>query len=192
MAAVGLAWLLDRLDRPRPPLPLRRPRSGRATGKKGGRLMKVRDLMTPEVVTCAVGDDLAFAGNQMRESSCGGMPVIGEEGEVAGFITDRDICLHLSSHDRRPSQALVADAMHSGVWVCHAQDDVEDALAAMRAHRVRRLPVLDDHGDLAGIVSIDDVAVRSRPLVSASHGPFALVLADTLLAVSHALPGPLR
>jgi CBS domain-containing protein len=47
--------------------------------------MKVRDLMTPEVVTCAVGDDLAFAGNEMRDSICGGMPVIGEEGEVAGF-----------------------------------------------------------------------------------------------------------
>jgi CBS-domain-containing membrane protein len=44
--------------------------------------------------------------------------------------------------------------MHHGVWVCQADDDVEEVLASMRAHRVRRLPVLDEKGELVGIVSM--------------------------------------
>ena len=55
--------------------------------------MKVQDLMTSDVKTCRPETNLAEAVRDMWEGNCGAVPVVNDEGRVAGIITDRDICI---------------------------------------------------------------------------------------------------
>ena len=148
--------------------------------------MWIRDLMTRDVRTCRTDDDLAAVGRTMAEWACGGMPVCDAAGDPVGFVTDRDLCAYLCKNDLRPSQAKAADAMHRGVWGCAPDHTVAEALEIMRLHHVRRLPVFDDHDRLVGIVSIDDIAMESRPVVQATDGPADADVARTLRSVAHA------
>ena len=151
--------------------------------------MKVRDLMTREVQTCRAEDDLIMAGRLMVKASCGALPVRDSKNEAVGFLTDRDLCAFLCEADRRPSEAKVADVMHREVFACAPDHDVDDALAIMRRHHVRRLPVLNDDNRIVGIVSIEDIVMRSRPVVRPDDGPADADVARTLRSVGHALPG---
>lgn len=118
--------------------------------------MKVKSLMTRVVTSCEPQSTLEEAGRTMRSIDSGVLPVL-DHGQVAGVITDRDICIALTEHDRRGSEVRVAEVMSRGAWTCSETDSVRKALATMRAKRVRRLPVLDSNGGLAGILSINDV-----------------------------------
>jgi CBS domain-containing protein len=148
--------------------------------------MTVRDLMTRNVRTCRAEDDLAMAGRLMAEAGCGALPVRDGNGEAIGFLTDRDLCAYLCEKDCRPSEVKVADVMHREVWACAPDHGVDEALAVMRRHRVRRLPVLDDRNHIVGIVSIDDIAMSSRAVARPYDGPVDADVVRTVRAVGHA------
>jgi CBS domain-containing protein len=138
--------------------------------------------MTRNPVTCSDADDLLAAGKMMRGGGCGCLPISGASGKLVGFLTDRDVCNYLVETDTRPSQAAVGDAMHPGVWCCQPGDTLAEALATMRRHRVRRLPVLDEHERLVGILSLDDLVAEGKPEVRDAE------LIATVRAVGHAYP----
>lgn len=152
--------------------------------------MRVREIMRREARSCHPWTSLAEAGRTMAEVGCGVLPVVDLEQQVVGMVTDRDICLALTGHDRRASEVTVHDAMHGNVFTCEAGDDIGDALAVMAACQVRRLAVLDEAGRLDGILSLDDVAVASRALGPNEYtGPFYSDVAKTLKAIcSQPLP----
>jgi CBS domain-containing protein len=150
--------------------------------------MRVRDVMTRDVRTCGVQEDLASIGRTMIEADCGVLPVVGTSGELAGVLTDRDVCAFLCEWDRKPSTVQAAQVMRREVWACRPEQGVDQALDIMQRHRVRRLPVLDEDDRLVGILSLDDIALRSRPVVTSYDGPADADVAETLRAVSHAVP----
>jgi Mg/Co/Ni transporter MgtE len=139
---------------------------------------------------CEAQDDLAAAGRAMAEVDCGVLPVVAERGKLVGVITDRDICLALTRKDRRPSEVSVQETMSRRVHTCRSADDVRTALATMRERRVRRLPVLDESGALAGLLSLDDVVLKARALETEDFtGPFYVDIAETLKAINqHLVP----
>jgi CBS domain-containing protein len=120
--------------------------------------MKVRDIMTSPVETCRKETDTAAAGKAMWQGGFGALPVVDANGSVAGMLTDRDIALALASRQRNATHVGVHEAMTSKVHSCFAEDGIPAALRTMENARVRRLPVLDEHLRLVGIVSIDDIA----------------------------------
>lgn len=124
--------------------------------------MIVEHLMTSEVEACRPGDSLAEAAGVMWRRDCGAVPVVGDEGSVVGIITDRDICMALASRRAYASEVAVAEVMSRDVVTCTPEDDSEEALEAMRRRQVRRLPVVDAQGRLAGILSVADVLRRAR------------------------------
>lgn len=124
--------------------------------------MRVRDIMTRGVRTCAPSTSLREAALRMREADCGVLPVV-EEGRASGILTDRDVCLALAQRDRRPSEVAVGEAMSRGLYACEEADEVREALATMRSRRIRRLPVVDRQGKLRGMLSINDVIRGVRP-----------------------------
>jgi CBS-domain-containing membrane protein len=73
------------------------------------------------------------------------------------MITDRDICIALGTRSRCASEVRVKDVSLSRVFTCGAYDDAQQALKTMVSQNVRRLPVVDEHGKIAGILSIDDL-----------------------------------
>lgn len=122
--------------------------------------------MTAPVVTADVGAPLRQVAELMRDRNVGSV-VICEQGMPVGMLTDRDMAL-----------TAVADgvdaAEHSGPYATrplvsgHEDMDLEEAVALMIQHRIRRLPVLKED-QLAGIVTIDDVAVRAGDLHAAQQ-----------------------
>ncbi|MDX6694132.1 MAG: hypothetical protein QOF02_1735 [Blastocatellia bacterium] len=124
--------------------------------------MKVREIMTGAVGSCGMETNLAAAARIMWERDCGSVPVLDNEGHVIGMITDRDICMALTTRNRLASDVTVGDVISGAVKTCAPEDAVVDALKAMRGEQLRRLPVVDSEGELVGIISINDVILNSK------------------------------
>ena len=123
--------------------------------------MKVRDVMTRNVVSCRKDADIGAAARLMLQGRFGSLPVVDGRGRVAGMITDRDIAMAAATRQRNASHIGVHEAMSEKVRSCFAEEDLGVALKRMQEGHVRRLPVLDATSHLAGILSIDDVALRA-------------------------------
>jgi CBS domain-containing protein len=117
--------------------------------------MLVKDVMTPVVQTCMPASSVGEAAEALR-ACCGCLPVVDGHGRMVGIVTDRDVCLVVARR-RDPWGVPVADVLSPQVIACHAADHVDVALVAMKENGVQRVPVVDGHGRLKGIVSIDDL-----------------------------------
>lgn len=117
--------------------------------------------MTHAVVSADVADSLRHVGGLMRERNVGSV-VVCDRGRPVGLITDRDLALAVLADGAEPDGPAGDHA--SRPLVTGAVDmDLEEAAALMVQHHIRRLPLVDGD-DLAGIVTIDDVAVRAHDL----------------------------
>jgi CBS-domain-containing membrane protein len=120
--------------------------------------LKIADVMTREVATCAATDSLNRAAQLMWDRRCGTVAILDDSGRVVGLVTDRDACMAAYTQGRRLDDIPVASAMSHPVRSCRASDAIATAEDAMMAHGVRRLVVLDGDGRPEGIVSLDDIA----------------------------------
>ena len=151
--------------------------------------MRVRDLMRREPRVTRPDASLAAAGRVMAEVDCGILPVV-DDGRLVGVITDRDVCLAVARQERAASQIEVRRAISADLHTCGPEAAVSDALATMREHRVRRLPVLGPDRALAGILSMDDVVLATRPEGTPGFtGPAYGEVVETLRAINeHLIP----
>lgn len=122
--------------------------------------MKIKDIMTTEVRTCSPSTSLAVAAELMLDGDCGILPVVAE-GTLAGVVTDRDMYIALATRNKLASQVTVGDVARKQVWTCGPDDDVHAALATMKKHRVRRLPVEGFGGTILGIISMNDILLAA-------------------------------
>jgi CBS domain-containing protein len=124
--------------------------------------MTVRDLQTSNVKTVSPDTDLAVVARLMWEGDCGAVPVVTDDRKVIGMITDRDICIASATRARPPAEIRAGEVItNHGVHAVKPDDDVRVAMRTMRKHKVRRLPVVDRDQRLAGIVSINDLAINA-------------------------------
>lgn len=119
--------------------------------------MKVRDLMVRDVKCCATYSTLNSAAQTMWENDVGCVPIV-EDGRVVGMLTDRDICMASYIQGVSLKEAPVTSAMSKQVFSCKPEEDIAAAERLMREKQVRRLPVIDAEGRLAGIISLNDIA----------------------------------
>jgi CBS domain-containing protein len=128
--------------------------------------MKIKDIMTADPRACTPGTTLAAAAGLMLDGDCGILPVV-DGGKLVGVVTDRDMYIALATRNTRASELTVADVVQAPVYTCGPEDDVHAALATMKQHRVRRLPVEGFGGTVLGIVSMNDIlraAGAGKPL----------------------------
>ena len=123
--------------------------------------MLISDVMTHAVVSADVADTLKHVGALMRERNVGSV-VICDSGHPVGVITDRDLALAVLAEDADPD-GVAGDHASQPLVSGDVAMDLDAAADLMIQHHIRRLPLLDD-GQLAGIVTIDDVAVRAGDL----------------------------
>ena len=125
--------------------------------------MTVKEIMKKDVATCTPNDDVVTAVKIMQDHKCGFVPVIDSHGTVAGVVTDRDLCLAMAIEKHRTAEHVaVKDAMSHPVFSCFPDENLKVVLATMAKHHVRRLPVLDKHGHMQGVLSIDDIVQTPR------------------------------
>ncbi len=118
--------------------------------------MKVSEAMTAQVVTASPKTTVTEVARMMAEIESGAVPV-SDGGKVVGLITDRDIVLRVVAKGGALDTA-VSEVMTEGVETCQEDDSVADAAAKMGNHQIRRLVVLNESGNLAGILSLGDIA----------------------------------
>lgn len=143
--------------------------------------MKVRELMTTDMVTVSPDTPLKEAARLMAGRGISGLPVLEDE-RVVGILSEADFVPRTSSHGRaglidlpfnRETRLLapdaVGDAMTRDVISIGPDDSHVDAARTVRRRRVKRLPVIDD-GHLVGVVSRADIlAVFTRPDDAIEH-----------------------
>jgi CBS domain-containing protein len=134
---------------------------------------KVRDLMTPGAIEVDYHQSIAEAARTMRDWGIGAV-LVTKDAVVHGLVTDRDLVVRALAESRTPDEPV--GPLSSGDLVgVSADDDAEVAARLMREHAVRMLPVID-HGQIAGMVSLGDLALAADP-------------AYALAEVSQARPG---
>jgi CBS domain-containing protein len=122
--------------------------------------MEIRALMTEYVVTASPSTPVREVAALMRERNVGSVVLVDGAGVPAGFVPDRDLAIGVLA-DGLDADGPAGDHATAPVVTAEAWMTVEAATELMARHRIRRLPVLD-HGRLAGIVTLDDIAARSR------------------------------
>lgn len=134
--------------------------------------MRVSQLMSQPPITCSLSSTLNQAAQLMWEHDCGAVPVVDDEGRVAGIVTDRDICMAAYTRGESLSVIPVAVAMAKSVVCCHPDDDVASAESIMGEQQVRRLPVVDAENHPLGLLSLSDLAQEiARPRSLAAGTP---------------------
>jgi CBS domain-containing protein len=122
--------------------------------------------MTQPVVTANAEDTLGRVAELLRDRNVGSVVVL-EGGRPVGVLTDRDLALAVVA-DRADRDEAAGDHASRPIVCGEVEMELEEAAAVMVQHRVRRLPVLEG-GELAGIVTLDDLAVRVGDLALAQR-----------------------
>ena len=122
--------------------------------------MNISDICTRSVIHIEADQSIEAAAELMRKRHVGSLVVVDKpDGErtPVGILTDRDIVLAVIAPGIEARSLTVGDVMSRQLATCSEADDLFDAIATMRRHGVRRLPVLNRNGGLAGMVSADDI-----------------------------------
>ena len=123
---------------------------------------KCSDVMTSDLTCCTPSDTVHVVAQSMKSQDVGAMPVIDshQRKRLIGIVTDRDLVLKVVAEDLNPRKTKVEDVMSRNIVSCKTSDSWQIALDAMAKHQLRRIPVVDDAGRLAGIIAQADVATR--------------------------------
>ncbi|MCU0261363.1 MAG: CBS domain-containing protein [Ilumatobacteraceae bacterium] len=114
-----------------------------------------------DVAVVAQTATLADAAQQLRDRGIGALVVSGDGSAIEGIVSERDVVRALAAHGASALGRTVGSTMSTDVVTCTASDPVERLMSLMTERRIRHLPVVDEAGRLAGIISIGDV-VKSR------------------------------
>ena len=125
--------------------------------------MKVKDVMMGTPYYSSLQANLGMAAELMWKGNCGFLPVVDAEEKVCGVLTDRDICIALATRNQTAGEVRVEEVVQRKVYACNPEDDIHVALQTMKDGHVRRLPVVDFRGNLAGVVSMDDILLHAEP-----------------------------
>lgn len=143
--------------------------------------MYVRELMTLDPVFVRPDATVHDAALAMADGDFGILPIV-ENGALEGVVTDRDLCMAATANGEG-SMTRVGEIAHRPVYECSAEDDVAEALAIMRSHQVRRLPVVDGKGHLEGILSMNDVVLAARARPEIDGAPSYDQVVDTMRSI---------
>jgi CBS domain-containing protein len=127
--------------------------------------MKVSEIMTRDVRVANPNETLQHAAKLMASLDAGVLPV-GENDQLIGMITDRDIAIRGIGEGRSPDTA-VREVMTEDVKFCFEDQEIEDVARTMGDIQVRRLPVLNRQKRLVGILSLGDVALSNKGAATA-------------------------
>lgn len=125
--------------------------------------MLLKDVCTPDVITCTPDCSALHAARLMRQHHVGDVVVVGDDAtdpSPIGVVTDRDIVVEVLGRELDPARVTLRQIMRAPAVIASTGDDVSVAVERMKAHGVRRIPVVDQRSKLAGVLSLDDLLQR--------------------------------
>ncbi|WP_405455472.1 CBS domain-containing protein [Streptomyces sp. NBC_00101] len=116
-----------------------------------------RDIMTSGTECVGADESVLDAAKKMTDLGVGALPICGTDEKLKGMLTDRDIVTKVLGAGKDPAACTAGELAQGEAVTTGADDDAEEILRTMTAHKVRRLPVIDGH-TLVGVVATADVA----------------------------------
>ena len=129
--------------------------------------MKVRDIMTAQVVRIHPEESVSVAARLLEHNNIGILPVCGSDGRLRGLVTDRDLVTRCLAAGRMPGSTPVREIMTTQVVSAKPDMDTGAAAHLMGRKQVRRLPVVEN-GRICGIVSLGDLTKTEENAIDAA------------------------
>ena len=118
--------------------------------------MSLKELMTEDVTYLPSTATVLDAAKFMTSMNVGSV-IVADGESPSGLITDRDIVAKVIALGKDSSTTKIGEVMVSPVVTISEDKDIIDATKLMSTHGIRRLPITDAKGNLAGVISLDDV-----------------------------------
>jgi len=128
--------------------------------------LKVRDIMSRDVVTIGADASVADAARKMKDANVGSVVVL-DKNAVQGIVTDRKIVTTVIAENRDPGREKIGNISSKELITCNEDSDVHDALKTLGDNKIRRCPVINDRKELVGVLSMSDVARDMKGCMSA-------------------------
>lgn len=150
-------------------------------------MTKVKDVMTKDVITLSPNDSIYDCAKILREKGISGCPVVGEDGKLIGILSETDMMKIIENRDaginaiirpfdlmeavfkmtpgldeladkiKKAGSAKVSDVMTEGVISISSEDEMASAAKIMVDKDINRIPVIDEDGNLVGIITRKDI-----------------------------------
>ena len=145
--------------------------------------LRCRDIMTRELAVATRDTTLMEIARMMKQEDTGVIPVVEYDsptgngkseaeakyegrnyarGRLVGLITDRDIVIRAVADNKDCASTRAEDIMSVDITTRHPNDRVVDVIRKMGDKQVRRIPVVNEHGYLVGMISMADIALETR------------------------------
>ena len=118
--------------------------------------MQLRDVMSHDVEIIHPECSLVDAARKMKDFDAGPV-LVGDDSEIIGMITDRDIATRAIAEGRDPNSTQVREIMTRGTVYCFEDEEIEEAVRIMRQRHLSRLLVVNRDRELAGVVALDAI-----------------------------------
>jgi CBS domain-containing protein len=128
------------------------------------------EIMSKDPVYCVPSDAVDVIARLMVTEDIGAIPVVHDlrKSLLIGIVTDRDLVVKVVAEGHDPQAVTIGEVMTQEPIACRADSNVQAALDAMAEHQLRRIPIVDEHHRLVGIIAQADVAARlARPAETA-------------------------
>jgi CBS domain-containing protein len=120
---------------------------------------RVEDVMVRNVQTIDAAMNLTQAAQRMRDANVGVLPVV-DGGRLRGIVTDRDLVIRGMASGADPSTMRVSDVATHSLVAARSDWGLQHAMDTMSSHQIGRLPVIDDHDRVIGMVTLSSLALR--------------------------------
>jgi CBS domain-containing protein len=129
--------------------------------------MSLERFCRKRVVTAQASEPVVDVARRMRDEHVGSVVIVSTDGAPTGIVTDRDLVVRALAEGGDPA-AAIETIMTPAPVTLERNDRLDDVVACMREHGIRRIPVIDERGALVGLVSLDDINVLLAGELSAS------------------------
>lgn len=119
--------------------------------------MPIGEFYTQDVITALRGETVFDAARKMSEKGVGSIVIVDIDRTPLGMVTDRDIAVKVVAQGKDPKTTLLQEIMSKDPVVLRKDRGVFETTKIMREQGIRRIPVVDDEGNLAGIICLDDL-----------------------------------
>jgi signal-transduction protein with cAMP-binding, CBS, and nucleotidyltransferase domain len=121
----------------------------------------LREIMNRKLTTTGIGATVAKAAKAMCHDQVGSVIIL-DHNKPIGIVTEEDIACKVVALDLKPSTVHVNDIMSTPLITVSADKTAGDAAHMMVKHKVRRLPIVDEHQEVIGIVTVRDLLAVSN------------------------------
>lgn len=121
-----------------------------------------REIMHSDVQSVGSDDTIAAAAMKMRDLHVGALPIVSDDNQLQGLITDRDIVVRGLAEGFAPESTTTAALVRESPISVDADSDIGEVLYAMEQNKVRRVMVVDNQS-VVGIITEANLATHLDP-----------------------------